>query len=967
MSEFSGKTARGVARLLLGASATAIAAMIGGAALAQTASGTTPPASELDAVVVTGSSLRGVAPVGSSVTSIGREAIENTAGQTGQQILQTVPAVSGLTGAGQGQFPNYGAGLSAPVIHGLGQSASNQTLVVIDGHRLPYMGLNHTLVDPNVVPPIALQRVEVLADGASAVYGSDAVAGVINFVTRNAYQGVRMDAQAGFGDHYDTRSFGALAGHAWDSGFVWAAYNYQFRSNVRRGDRPYTLTNHLAQGGTNLSSYNCGLATIRTTTGAVYPAPYTSTVPATGAGMCDATGVADLIPEEYRHSLMAKVRQEVSDSLTVNADILYSRSGGSQQNARGTITSTITTANPYFQSPVAGATSETVLWDATDLLGPGAKTIPSNEVFTVHPNVTYKLFGDWEATGSATIGWDLAGTKSIGALNPFVANLALNGTTNSTGSLTTPSVPGTSTIVTQTLTTANALDVFRIAGNRTPASVIAALTDSESTQRTRHTLQDYSLVLSGSVFDLPAGSVKLAVGAEYILWGEKLYRVQASGIGAASAGSSVLDLKMKRNEKAVFAEIQVPVVSPEMGILLVNRIDVNLSGRYDKYSDVGGTSNPKVGVNWELVPGLKLRGAYATSFTAPMINSLGQPIGQWGINGESGLTNYNLGAFTVPYSTLPEAKNIPGCNPTATSCVLGTGITGALITGGNRFLVPQTGKSWSFGVDFLPKQIEGLAITATFWNNEINGGITSGNPTVAVNSPALTKEVLTLYPTGATSAQIRDLAVGLPQTGALPANIYFLYSFQQRNLLNLRVQGIDYSVNYRRPTGLGDFTVQVSGSYLTKFDQQIGAGTPFYSVLNTTGANGTFPSIQFSNRAALLWDGVDGLQGLSAQIAWKHTGSYRNWSGTTVIPNTRNTLGQPTGGGDKVAANNMFDLNIKYELPQTQGFASGTQVYVDVQNIADKKPPFYNTAIGYDIYSGNPIGRVVSVGVRKNF
>jgi iron complex outermembrane receptor protein len=235
---------------------------------------------------------------------------------------------------------------------------------------------------------------------------------------------------------------------------------------------------------------------------------------------------------------------------------------------------------------------------------------------------------------------------------------------------------------------------------------------------------------------------------------------------------------------------------------------------------------------------------------------------------------------------------------------------------------------------------------------------------VAVNSAALLGQVLTVYPNGATPAQISAASGGLVQTSALPSTVYFIYNYQQRNVLNLWVQGIDFEASYRFPTRFGDFSVQTAGSYETKFDQQIGSGTPIYSVLNTTGANTTFPSIQFQGRSSLVWDSR---QGLSVDLFWNHTNSYLNWSGTTVTPITRNALGAPTGGGDHVAANDTFDAHVAYDFKSNNAWLNGIQVYGDVQNIFDKAPPFYNIAAGYDTFGGNPIGRVVSVGMHKKF
>ncbi len=841
---------------------------------------------------------------------------------------------------------------------------------------MPYSGLNHTLTDPNMAPPIALQRVEVLAEGASSIYGSDAVAGVVNFITRTSFDGLKLEGQAGFGDQYHTYAFGALAGKKWDTGSAWVAYDYDFRSDLLAGNRSYTHANHLSQGGTNLASYNCSNATIKVGS-TLYPYPYTGTVPATGAGVCDYSGQADLLPQETRHSLMARMTQDVNEKLTVGGDIVYSNLYDVTRNSRGTVTSTIfgpgyanaSQINPYFQAPAGvTATSESVLWDADGLLGPGAHTNASDETFYVHPNATYKIAGDWQATASGTIGQTTSRQQIIGGVNAYVANLALNGTTNGSGSLTTPSIPGTNVFATQALTPANALDPFIVAGNPTSAAVIKALTDSIQTRYTRHDIQDGKVQVDGSVFQVPAGAVKLAVGGEFINYSEHLDVVQPSGVGGASVGSSQINLDLNRNVEAAYGELLVPIVSPEMNIPLAHRIDFTVSGRYDHYSDVGSTTNPKVGANWEPTQGVKFHAGYATSFTAPSLNSIGTPVGPWGITGESGITSYALGAVTVPYSQVPALAQVPGCSATATSCTLGTSIQGAEITGGNKNLVPQTGKSWSVGADFTPPQIPGLRVSGTFWHNEIFGGITSPTPSVAVNSAALLSQVLTVFPNGASPAEIQALAVGLPQTGALPPTSYFLYSYQQRNILNLWVEGIDYDVSYRFNALKGHITLQTAGTYETKFDQQIGAGTTIYSVLNSTGANTTFPSIQLQMRSGITWEGnEDWGRGVSASLFWSHTGGYKNWSGTPVNPIVRNASGQPISGGDNVASNDTFDLHVQYEIQGMTRYLSGTQLYVDVQNLFDKDPPFYNSANGYDSFGGNPIGRVVSIGARKTF
>jgi iron complex outermembrane receptor protein len=958
-------------RLMGGCAVAVLAALSASSALAQTAS--PAPAASVEEIVVTGTSIRGVAPVGATVSAVGQDQIARTANQTVQQVLQNVPAVVGLQSAGQGAFGSAdGAGVDAPTIHGLGASASNQTLIIMDGHRLPLSGLNHELVDPNAIPTLALQRVEVLADGASSIYGSDAVAGVINFITRKSYNGFEAQGQAGFADNYHTYSGGFIGGKTWDTGTAWVAYNYDYRSALQAGDRSFTHLNHLSQGGSNLASYNCGAATVKIGS-TFYPAPYasTGTLPASGAGICDYTGVSDLLPSENRNSVMARITQEVNDRLTLSADSLYSNLYEITRNVRGTASTTIyssgTQANPYFVTPAGLATpaSETVYWDGDALFGPGAHTNVSDETISEHLRAVYKLSSNWEAIAEGEVGEVTSRQSIIGALNGSATNLALNGTTNSSGSLTTPSIPGTTVIVTQALTKANALDPFLISGNPTPASVLAGITNSTQTRLSRHDMEDATFKVDGSLFNLPAGAVKLAVGGQFTHYTLHLDITQPLGIGPATLGSSTTNLDMTRTVESGFGELLAPLVGPDMNVPLVYKLDLSISGRVDHYSDFGNTSNPKVGADWEVVSGFKLHGAYATSFTAPALTSVGQPEGQFGVTGETGFGAYGLGAVNVPVSANPLLAQLPGCAPPATTCQLGSStVNGAQITGGNRYLQPQTGKSWSIGADYTPHFVPGLKLGMNFWNNEITGAVTSPAPSVAVNSPSLLAKVLTVFPGGATPAQVAAATSGLIQNSALPSNVYFIYNYQQRNVLNLWVQGIDFDASYRFNTGFGAFTVSTAGSYETKFNQQVGAGTPIYSVLNTTGANTTFPSIQFQGRSSLIWDSH---MGLTVDLFWNHTGSYKNWSGTTVTPIVRNALGAPTGGGDTVAANDTFDAHVAYDFKSANTWLNGVQVYADVQNIFDKAPPFYNSTIGYDTYGGNPIGRVTSIGLHKKF
>ncbi len=937
-------------------------------------------ANEVTAVVVTGTSIRGAAPVGDSVTVVNAAAIEKTGAQTVQDVLKSVPAVVGLGSAGQGSFGSAdGAGTDAPTIHGLGASASNSTLILIDGHRFSLSGLNHTLADPNIIPPLALERVEVLADGASSIYGSDAVAGVVNFITRKNYNGFEAQAQQGFGDSYDKTSAGFVGGKTWDTGSVLVAYDYSLKSALQAKDRSFAHANHLSQGGSNLASFNCGQSTIQPAgSSLIYPAPYTAGVSsATVNAMCDYSGVADILPREQRNSVLVKISQELNERLVASADIDYSDREDVQRTTRGAVTATIfgpgNTAHPnqinpfWVAVPGSTATSETVRWDADPLLGPGAHIDTEERSLFVNAKLEYKVDDNWRANASFLAGDNVSRQLILGQVCTTCAYLALNGTTNGSGSQTAVSIPGTSIIALNSpLTAATALDPFNIGGNQTSAATLKSLTDSAQSYLSHHTIRDAKIGLDGKLFALPAGDVKLALGGELIFYTLTQDIVRPLGIGPSSTGSSTTNLSYNRDVTSGYAELLVPVVSPEQNVPWVRKVDVNLSGRVDRYSDFGETTNPKLGVNWEVDRTLKLRASYAESFVAPAMTSHGSTAGN-GITGESGFGNYGLGAVNVPVALFPQLVSLPGCSATAVTCQIGNStVTGAQISGGNANLHAETGKSWSVGFDYTPTYFHGFNLSATYWHNEIQGAITSPVPALAVNSPALASR-LTIFPGGATAAQIAALQGNLGTTSTLPGTVYFVYNYQQGNVLNLWVEGVDVSASYTFNTSIGKFDIASGGSYETKFDQQVGAGTPTFSVLNTTGYNTTFPSIQLQMRSSIGWSNGP----VGATVYWNHTGSYKNWSGSAVNPLVKNAQGIPTGGGDSVSALDTVDAHLSYDF-QSKGLLSGTQVYADVTNLFDTTPPFYNTfssagASGYDSFAASPIGRVISIGARKKW
>ncbi|HEX3754956.1 MAG TPA: TonB-dependent receptor [Rhizomicrobium sp.] len=167
------------------------------------------------------------------------------------------------------------------------------------------------------------------------------------------------------------------------------------------------------------------------------------------------------------------------------------------------------------------------------------------------------------------------------------------------------------------LTTANALDVWNVNGGSTSAATLKQLYSQNQDNTHWNNFNDSKLEVQGILADLPAGPLRVAVGAEYMWVTQDVATIAAGGLGASAGLSDYFKFSLARNVYSGYAELVAPMISPDMGVPLVQSLDIDISGRYDRYSDVGPTANPKYAVNWKIYDDLKLRANYASAFVAP--------------------------------------------------------------------------------------------------------------------------------------------------------------------------------------------------------------------------------------------------------------------------------------------------------------------------------------------------------------
>ena len=479
------------------------------------------------------------------------------------------------------------------------------------------------------------------------------------------------------------------------------------------------------------------------------------------------------------------------------------------------------------------------------------------------------------------------------------ALLALNGTTQTNGSTTAPSIVGTTLTAQQLpLTTANALDVWNpIGSNRTSAAAIRSLTSLNSSTTQVDSFTQFKIGGNGPLFDLPGGTVKAAIGAEAVNYQTVQKVTRTNGTGPSSYGSAFSVFHFPRSVRSVFGEVNVPVISPEMNVPLINKFEINVSGRYDDYSDVGTTSNPKFAADWTVIPGLKFRGSYSTSFVAPQTDSVGDPTQNY--RAAYGGASLFSTPTTFPTALYPGVAGVlPGCAAGAATCQIGTATTQGITVqrGIGPSAQPQKGNGWTLGTDFTPDFLPGFSATVTLFDAHFKGAVTSPNTSVRSNVPSLTR-LVTICPTGCSPALVAATLAPYPTlNSALPGTVYVIDDASQNNIMNLRAQGLDIAINYDFDTDWGHFALNTAITEFLSYDISFGYPVegPSYSLLNTDGQTSQFPQIQHQSRSGIGWS----MDNISVDVFMNFTGAYRNWA-TPANPLTRDANGNPNGGGDR--------------------------------------------------------------------
>lgn len=830
-----------------------------------------------DDIVVTGTLIRGIAPVGTNVVGLSKEDITASGARTSNEVLAQIPQITNYFNT----VPSVPAAsifyvTQRPNLRDLGGDASGTaTLLLIDGHRAVNSGF-FTAPDPDVIPPGLLERVDVIPDGGSATYGSDAVGGVINFVTRKRFNGVEASAHYGFADDYYSVDANVTVGKDWGSGSLYASYAFLKHDAIYGRDRDYVQQVSIPAG-------YCAPGTV-ITGGVSYAIP--GLQPNT-MSQCDDTDNTTIIPSEERHSVFAGLTQQLNDSLTFELKGYYTRrlnmtafdrnlAGNAASSGGQTVT--LDPSNPNYHPFFAGDTRpQEVRFSYAGVVDGNSYT--SNDVYQITPQLTAHLGSGWELRVLGSFGEGDTRWRSIG-LDGDAQTLAL-----ATG----------------------ALNPYDIAGMSQAARDQIFYT---TTKNTRQAMTDARAILDGRLFTLPGGEVKLAIGAEYTREEVRTLNVDR--------GVAVINANTGRHTGSVFGEIQVPLVSSINASPFLQELTLSASGRYDDYSDFGDTFNPKFGVTYRPGNWLRIRANWGKSFNAPSLVDRNAP---------------DTRAIIFPFNPLTGA---PG-----TSVVLG---------GGDPALKPQRAETWSVGADLTP--VDGLSLSGTYYNIRLKDQITF--PTQALLfTPAYANVIYYVNP----SAEVVQAAIagqpleGFPQLLAGPVSS--MIDLRKRNLGFVKQDGIDFDASYTVKTGFGSVFASGGGTYTLHRNVKVTPIAAFQNYLTTPGQS------RFLLQANLgMTTG-----GFTGRATFNHRQGY-DLNPAIGVTGSRYPAQYHVDSFDTV------DLFFAYDV-KGQGLFQNLSFTLNVSNLLDQDPPFYNepmpifTAAGFT--NGSTYGRFIQFGVRKKF
>jgi outer membrane receptor protein involved in Fe transport len=438
---------------------------------------------------------------------------------------------------------------------------------------------------------------------------------------------------------------------------------------------------------------------------------------------------------------------------------------------------------------------------------------------------------------------------------------------------------------------------------------------------TRNAIADLGLAADGSLFELPGGPVRVALGVE----GRR-----ESYAEDFQTRTTHVPIAQSRDVIAAFAETQIPIFSSLNRRPGFERLILTAAGRFERYRELGGSFNPKLGLLWSPVAGLSFRSSYDTSFRAPLLQEM-------------------AGAYSAIY--VPSALVfIDPAQATGVGLVLG---------GSNPEVGPERSRSWTVGAEFAPPAVPGLRLSLNYYSIRFTDRIALPSPIITVVGNPAFESIVTRDPDDDLLRQLiagaqvaRDISgPGFTNGNAKPADVSVLVDGRINNTAVTRTRGLDFNLGYRFAAGESRFVVNANLNYIFSFEDQLRRTSPTLETLNTP-----YRPLEFRARTQLGWS----RRGLSANVFLNHADSYRDNRGGRNVP---------------VGSFTTVDFGIGYEAsgPGAPAWLRGTRIALFAENLLDQDPPRLlpdpgsTTGLGYDPVNASARGQFVSLQIRRRW
>jgi len=954
-------------------------------AIAQDADTAGQKSQSLDTIVVTGSNIRRVdIETSNPVVTIDRAAIQQSGKLTLGDLLQNLPAVTG--GNTNPQVNNGGGGGSSSIgLRGLG---AQRTLVLVNGQRLIPNGPGGA--DPNSIPANMIERIEVLTDGASSVYGSDAIAGVVNLILRSNYQGAEFSTDYGISDHDDgeRKGYHFVFGQSSDKGSIMGGIDYNHQDQILAGNRkfgkaaidllgnastpPFTQVggSSNAEPGritlpeTLVGTFGCGVV-------AINPGASGQTVDKnnyhcfTNADKYNYAPVNLVLTPQERSSAFINGTYHLTDNVDVYLDTWHNKTSAQFQLAPAIIStgggldiSANSYYNPFHSEFVTGTGLDFRL--RATAAGPRSA---HNSTVTDQIHTGFK--------GNFTIfdqSWNWEAGFGYGHFSTNTITLGLPNGTTLNADLGPSHVDANGVVVCDSgATGCTPFNIFAL-NNGDPGALAAISKAAVPAINQVYTQEKYEHAdASGGVFNLPAGTVQLAAGVSHRAEYTRAFVDPLLTIDPAS-GTCVLGslcsspLQGGYNIKEIYAEAFFPIFKD---MPFAKALNVTLGDRYSKYSTFGTTSNWKAALEYRPIDDLLLRATVSKVFRAPTIgNIFGAPA-----TSAPSLSHDPCdfaGSGPNPNASNPACKGVPAIGPFRNLDVANQTQIIALASGSNYAnfpLGPEFGKSFDWGLVYDPSWLPGLSTSVDIWRLSLIDTIqligAQAVLDLCFNGGSKYCPLITRNQSGGSAGQIRQI---VEPTG---------------NLGRSDVQGLDFGLKYRLPQlSFGQFNIVANATYTKQFDVDTAPGLTGNVVYHIAGHAVPFDTAALSS--------CPGNTGACTIPRWKAQTAI-NWSlgrwdaslRTRYIGKVR--LGSPDLRQGQSAIPTLPGYFIDYGSWVYNDISMGynieplnARIDLGVDNVGNKQPPqfYYDTNtvnLGTDPSSYDTVGRFYWARVTVKF